>query len=140
MLCSQPGIPADRRFIRRHQRIAALCLLVYLACAYFIMDRPVTPTRIVLAGLSGAILFTMLVNAGLLLLHKFDEFQRALLTRSFLCATVITMGISLIWGFIETFSRGMVPTLPILSVPVILICLTAAAKLLIFRRHRSPVE
>jgi ABC-type enterochelin transport system permease subunit len=139
-MCSSFRNPADQRYARRCQRVTSVSLVGYLVCAHFVMDRPVTPTRILLAGLAGAFFFTLLISSGLLILRKFDEFQRILITRSFLWATVITMGFSVIWGFVELFSRGNVPNLSIIWIPVILITLTAGAKVFIFRQHRSPLD
>jgi hypothetical protein len=139
-MCISIRNPADQRFIRRCQRVTGVSLLSYLTCAHFITDRPVTPTRLLLAGLAGAFFFTLLISSGLVVRRKFDEFQRVLITRSFLWATVITMGFSIIWGFVERFSRGAIPTLSILWIPVTLIVLTAAAKVLIFRQNRFPID
>jgi hypothetical protein len=69
-----------------------------------------------------------------------DEFQRVLLTQSFVWATVITMGFATVWGFVETFSHGTVPHFPVILVPAVLSLTTAAAKVFIFRKHKSPAE
>ena len=139
-MCQAIRNPADRRFARTCQRVTGVCLIGYLTCAHFIADKPVSLSRLILAGVAGTFFFTLLISSGLLLLRKRDEFQRILLTRSFLWATIVTMGVATIWGFVELFSRGAVPNLPLIWLPVILICVTAAAKLLIFRHHRSPTE
>jgi hypothetical protein len=69
-----------------------------------------------------------------------DEFQRALLLRSFVWATVITMAVVTIWGFVELRAHGTVPHMGVIWVPMLLVCLTAAAKLLIFRQYRPASE
>jgi hypothetical protein len=132
--------PADRLFARRCQKITSLCLIAYLVCAHFVPDMPTSRFKLVLAGLAGAFFFTLLISSGLLVVSKKDEFQRILLTRSFLWATVITMGFATIWGFVDLFSPNSVPHIPLIFLPMILLCVTAGAKLLIFRQHRSPNE
>ena len=139
-MCQAIRNPADRRFARNCQKVTGICLIGYLICVHFVLDKPVSLSRLVLAGVTGTFLFALLISSGLLLLRKRDEFQRILLTRSFLWATIITMGFTTIWGFVQLFSRGTLPAFQIIWLPVILICLTAAAKLLIFRHHRSPRE
>ncbi len=140
MLCCQPNNPADRKFIRRGQIITSVCLIAYLVCAQIIRDKPVTPTRIVFAALAGAFFFALLVNSGTLVLRRFDEFQRILLTRSFVWATVITMGFATVWGMAELFSHDTIPQVSLVWLPIILVCITAAAKVFIFRQHKSPAE
>jgi hypothetical protein len=81
----------------------------------------------------------MLLLAALLVVRSGDEFRRVLLLRSLLWATVVTMGLTCVCGFIEAFSHGQV-RVPVLLVPAFLLTATAAAKLLIFRRHRVSDE
>jgi hypothetical protein len=139
-MCQVVQNPADRLFARRCQKITGLSLIGYLACAHFIPGMPTGRVKLVLAGLAGAFFFTLLISSGLLVLSKKDEFQRILLTRSFLWATVITMGFAIIWGFVDLFSPNSVPHIPLIFLPMILISVTAGAKLLIFRQYRSPSE
>ena len=140
MFCCQPNNPADRKFIRRGQKITSVCLVAYLVCAQIIRDKPVTPTRIACAALAGAFFFALLVNTASIILRRFDEFQRVLLTRSFLWATVITMGFATIWGFAELFSHDTIPHVSLVWLPLILVLITTAAKVFIFRQHKSPTE
>lgn len=95
---------------------------------------------LVLSGFAGAAFFAELISVGLLTIHLRDEFQRILLMRSFVWATLITMGLSTIWGFIELHSRGAVPRLHVIWIPMILVSFTAAAKLLIFRQYKPDSE
>jgi hypothetical protein len=132
--------PADRQFRRRCQIAISSSLVLYIVCSQLSLRYPHGLLSLVLAGLAGASFFTELISVGLLVVRIRDEFQRILLTRSFLWATVITMGFATIWGFVELHSHGTLPHLPLVFVPIILICVTAAAKLLIFRQYRSPVE
>ena len=69
-----------------------------------------------------------------------DEFQRALLVRSFLWATAGTMAFTTVWGFMELHGRGQVPHLDVIWVPMMLVCATAVAKVLLFRRHKIAYE
>ena len=96
--------------------------------------------RLVLAGIAGAFYFAFFVVIGVLAMGMRDEFQRVLLTRSFLWATIITMGLTMIWGFVELRSHGTVPHLPVLVLPAVLVAFTAAAKVFFFRQHKSPAE
>jgi len=139
-MCQPVRSPADRQFRRRCQIIASSCLVLFILCSQLALRYPSSLLSLVLDGCAGAFFFAELISVGLLILHIRDEFQRILLTRSFLWATVITMGFTTIWGFIELHSHGAVPHLPTIFLPIVLICVTAAAKLLIFRQHRSPVE
>jgi hypothetical protein len=139
-MCQSAKTSADRQFRRCCQVIASSCLLLFIICSRLAAQYPNGLLSLVLDGCAGAFFFAELISVGLLILHIRDEFQRILLTRSFLWATVITMGFTTIWGFIELHSHGTVPHLPTIFLPIVLICVTAAAKLLIFRQHRSPVE
>lgn len=132
--------PADRLLNRRYQRVTAACFLLYLACSQIAQRFPLSPLRLTLAGLSGCFFVAMVIGAGLRILRLRDEFQRILLTRSFVWATVITMAVATVWGFVETFSRGTVGHLPTILLPAILICAMAAAKVLIFRQYRPSGE
>lgn len=137
MICKSA---AARRFARRCRISISVSLVLFLGCSQLASRYPNGMLSPILAGLAGAFFFAELVSSGLLLLRMRDEFQRILLTRSFLWATVITMGFATVWGFVEVHGHGMVPEVPILSVPAVLIFVTAAAKLLIFRKYRSPSE
>ncbi len=93
-----------------------------------------------LAAVASALFFAEMVNVGLLITRLRDEFQRILLTRSFVWGTLTTMAFTTIWGFIELRARGVVPHLDSIWVPIVLICITAASKLLIFRQYRPENE
>jgi len=90
--------------------------------------------------LAGASFFAELIGVGLLVTRLRDEFQRALLTRSFIWATLITMALASIWGFVELHARDTVPHLNIIWIPIVLLVVTAGAKLLIFRQYRPANE
>lgn len=125
---------------RRYQQISAAFFLTYLALSQTLLHLRQGPLRLAVAGVCGAAFFAMLVGAGLRIRAMRDEFQRVLLTQSFVWATVITMGFATVWGFVETFSHGTVPHFPVILVPAVLILTTAAAKVFIFRNHKSPAE
>jgi hypothetical protein len=132
--------PADRLFRRRCQAVASACLVLYIACSQLSLHAGTGPLGLTLAGLAGASIFGEFVAVTFLVVRIRDEFQRVLLTQSFLWASVLTMAFATIWGMIELHSHDTVPHIPILVVPFILIILTAAAKLIIFRQHKSPAE
>lgn len=125
---------------RRYQRFTGVCLLGYLATLQTTLRMSPGLFRLALATLTGCFIFALLVGAGLRVLNMQDEFQRVLLQRSFVWATIVTTGLATIWGFVETYSQTTVPQVPVIFLPLILILLTAAAKVLLFRRHRSPAE
>lgn len=125
---------------RRYQRATIAFFLTYIVLSQVTTHLHQGPLRLLCAGLSGGAFFFILVIAGMRIMNMRDEFQRILLTRSFVWATVITMGFATTWGFVETFSHGTIPRFPIILMPVILILTTAAAKVLIFRKHKSPSE
>ena len=138
-MCPPLKNPVHRRF-RRHCQIAcSLSLIVYIACSQASLRMHSSKAALPLAGLAGSAFFTELVSAGLLITRLRDEFQRILLTRSFVWATLITMGFTTVWGFLELRRQG-VPHLDIIWIPIILICVTAAAKVLIFRQYRPESE
>jgi hypothetical protein len=132
--------PADRQFRRRCVGIASSCLVSYIACAQLAMKVGHGPAGMVLAGFAGAFFFAELVTVALLVVRMRDEFQRALLTQSFVWATVVTMAIATVWGFVELHGRDGFPHMPVLLVPALLIVFTTAAKVIVFRRHKSPAE
>ena len=139
-MCQAAKSSADRQF-RRHCQIATgLSLVVFILCSQASFRMHGSPMGLVLSGFAGAAFFAELVSVGLLTTRLRDEFQRTLLLRSFVWATLTTMGCTTVWGFIEMHSRGTVPHLDVIWIPMILVCFTAAAKLLIFRQYRPESE
>ncbi len=139
-MCQVIRNSADRRFRRRCQIIISASLVLFLVCSQLSLHHPTGVLSLTLAGLAGAFFFAELIGVGLLVFRIRDEFQRILLTRSFIWATIITMAFTTIWGFIELHAHDHLGRLPVLCIPFILIFTTAAAKLLIFRQYRSPSE
>jgi hypothetical protein len=131
--------PVKRRITRRSQMLASACLLIYLGTSQ-LATRTTGPFSMALAVIAGLSIFGEVFFVGNMVLTLRDEFQQILLTRSFVWATVITMGIVTVWGFVELHGRDSVPHLPVVMVPVMLLILTAFAKLIIFRQHKSPTE
>ena len=139
-MSSCSSTPAKRQFRFRCIAVAFGCLAAYFVTFYAI-PRPSTGLiPLILAAISGAFYFAFFVTVGVLAFGLRDEFQRVLLTRAFLWATIITMGITMIWGFVELGSHDTVPHLPVLILPAVLVAFTAAAKLFFFRQHKSPVD
>ncbi|MBV8898449.1 MAG: hypothetical protein JO051_18175 [Acidobacteriaceae bacterium] len=139
-MCTAIYNPADHQF-RRYCRIStAVSLVLFITCSQASTRLHGSPAGLVLAGLAGAAFFAELISVGLLLTRLRDEFQRALLIRSLLWATLITMALTMIWGFVELQSHGTVPHLDVLWIPLMLVCFTAGAKLLIFRQYRPESE
>jgi hypothetical protein len=139
-MCIAIRSATDRKFRRQCQIAVGLSLSLYVICSQASLRLHNSVAGIVLSGLAGAFIFTELLSFGLLVTRLRDEFQRILLTRSFIWATLITMCVTTVWGFIELHARGKVPHLNVLWIPMILICVTAAAKVLIFRQYRPESE
>ena len=139
-MCEGVRTLADRRYVRRCQIGAGACLLLYVAGSQLVTRTPQGPLATALAVISGLGFFGELVCVGLLTLRKLDEFQRVLMIRSFLWATIVTMGLTTVWGYVELSARRSIPRLDFIWIPVLLLCVTAAAKLLIFRHHRADVD
>ena len=139
-MCESVKNPVYRQFRRRCQVAAGASLSIYVVCSQAsqrISDRRL---GVVLAAVAGAAFFTELISVGLLITRLRDEFQRALLVKSFLWATVGTMALTTVWGFMELHGRGQVPHLDVIWVPMMLVCATALAKVFIFRQHRVAYE
>ena len=140
-MCEQPKSPADQRFQRKCQAAAGVSLVLYLVCSQTALRLHLgTAADAALAAVAGAAFFAELVSVGLLTLRLRDEFQRILLTRSFVWATLVTMALATVWGSVELHSRGSLPHLSVLWLPITLVCATAIAKLLIFRQHSAQGE
>ena len=139
-MCEVINRPADRQFCRRCLMGVGFSLAVYVACSQTALRMHDSPLTLALAGISGAAFFAELVIVGLLVTRIRDEFQRILLSRSFLWGTLITMGFTTIWGFIELHMHNGVPHLELIWIPIILIGMTAGVKLLIFRQYRPGSE
>jgi len=139
-MCQAVPTPADRRFRRQCQIGTSVSLLLFVSCSQASLRLHNASISLVLSGIAGAALFAELVSVGMLTLRLRDEFQRILLTRSFIWATLITMALTTIWGFLELHGNGAIPHLDIIWIPCILVSVTAAAKLLIFRQHKVEGE
>ena len=139
-MCEAARNPADQQFRRKCQVAVGASLMLYVSCSQAslrISDRRV---GLFLAGIAGAAFFAELISVGLLITRMRDEFQRVLLVRSFVWATLVTMALTTVWGFMELHGRGQLPHLDIIWVPIILVCATAVAKVFIFRQHRAEHE
>jgi hypothetical protein len=139
-MCPPVTNDSNRRFRRQCQIAVASSLVLYVTCSQASLRLHNSATGLVLSGLAGAFFFTEVLSFGLLVTRLRDEFQRILLTRSFVWATLITMCVTTIWGFIELHGHGRVPHLNVIWIPMLLICVTAAAKMLIFRQYRPENE
>jgi hypothetical protein len=139
-MCQAVKSPADRQLRRRCQIATSVSLVLYVVCSQASLRIHNSPVGLVLAGFAGAAFFAELVSVGLLVTRLRDEFQRALLTRSFVWATLITMAFTTTWGFVELHGHGAVPHLDVIWIPLALVCITAAAKLCIFRQYRPERE
>jgi hypothetical protein len=128
--------PANLRFRRKCVVAIAVSLMVYVVSMQMAMRASNSVASLVSSAISGSALCAEFVIVGLLVTRLHDEFQRALLLKSFLWATVVTMALAIVWGFMEMFGKRQVPHLDVLWVPIVLICATAVAKVFIFRQHR----
>lgn len=139
-MCPPVKNAVDRRFRRQCQIATGVSLILYMACSQASLRIHDGPVSLALAGIAGAAFFAELISVGLLVTRLRDEFQRALLTRSFVWATLITMALTSVWGFVELHARSAVPHLNIIWIPIILVVVTAVAKLVIFRQYRPGNE
>ena len=139
-MCQAVKNQADKRFRRQCQIAAGVSFILYFGCSQASLRLHNSSGGLMLAGVAGASFFAEIVSVGLLITRLRDEFQRTLLTRAFVWATLTTMAFTTIWGFLELHARGVVPHLDIIWVPVILICITVGAKLLIFQQYRPEDE
>ena len=139
-MCQAVLNPSAKSFRRKCQIAIASCLVLYMVCSQASLRMHHTLPGVLLSAVAGAAFFGELFSAGLLVFRLRDEFQRILLTRSFLWATVITMGLCTIWGFIDLHPHGTIPHLDLIWIPMILVCLTAVAKLLLFRQYRPGLD
>jgi hypothetical protein len=139
-MCEPVRSPALRQFRRKCQVAAAASLLVYVVCSQASQRIAEWRIGVVLAAVAGAAFFAELISVGLMITRLRDEFQRALLVKSFLWATVGTMAFVTVWGSMELHGRGQVPHLDVIWVPMMLVCATALAKLFVFRQHRVVYE
>jgi hypothetical protein len=139
-MCLPVRNSADRKYRRYCQIAVALSLVLYVVCSQASLRMHNSLVGLALAGVAGASFFAEMLSFGLLVTRLRDEFQRILLTRSFVWATLITMALTTIWGFIELHARGSVPHLNVVWIPIILVCVTAGAKVFIFRQYRPEIE
>ncbi|MGB6132591.1 MAG: hypothetical protein WBG54_12490 [Acidobacteriaceae bacterium] len=139
-MCLSIRNAADRRFRRQCQIATGISLILYMAFSQASIRTHNGPAGLTMAGIAGASFFAELVSVGLLVTRLRDEFQRVLLTRSFVWATLITMALTTIWGFVELHAPRTVPHLNVIWIPMILLVVTAGAKLFIFRQYRPENE
>ena len=139
MECS-PISPPERLRIRRLRRILATTLVLFLTTNIFLSRNLAGWSGTAVAAFTGLLFFGILLLTALLVMRTLDEFQQALMIRSFLWGTFITMGIAAVWGYVEEVPGTRLPHLPLAVVPAALTVVTTLAKLLIFRRHQSPHE
>jgi hypothetical protein len=139
-MCQTVRNEADRQFRRKCQIAAGLGLVMFVMCSQGSLRMHRGPVDLALAGLAGSAFFTELVSVGLLIGRLRDEFQCALVLRSFVWATVITMAVVTIGASLRLRAHGTVPHVGVIWVPMLLVCLTAAAKLLNFREYRPASE
>jgi uncharacterized membrane protein len=139
-MCQKFKSSKDLQFRRNCQIGVGISLLVYVLCSQASARTQNAGASIALAAIAGLALFSELMSVGLLTTRIRDEFQRILLTRSFVWATLITMGFATIWGFVELRARTAVPHLDIIWIPLMFVFLMAGAKVLIFRQYRPESE
>ncbi len=139
-MCQEAKSENNRRLRRRCRIAVGLCLLTYSVCSQTALRVENASFRLALSGVAGAAFFAELVSVGILITRLRDEFQRMLLLRSFLWGTLVTMAFATIWGFMEVHGGSEIPHINLLWVPIALICITAGAKLLIFRKYRPESD
>ena len=135
-MCQAARTIEDFQFRRKCQITAGLSLVVYLLCSQTSLRTGDAHLGLVLSGLSGAAFSTELISVGLLIMRLRDEFQRALLVRSFLWATVVTMVVTMIWGSMEMHAHGQMPHLDLIWIPLALV----AEQLKVSRQSVNAIE
>ena len=136
--CAQPRSPEQKRAIVRSRRVSSAALIVFFALSQMLQFMKLGPLRTTIGVIAGLAFCAVIASSGQLVWISSDEFRRHLLAKSFFAATILTFLFASLWGFAELFSHGTVPHIPLLILPVMLIFLTAAAKVVIFRQHRAP--
>ena len=122
--------PIKRRFVPA-MSFAFLLLLASDKAMHYVVPGTL---RSVLATVAGASFTAMMVFLLLIGYLACDEFQRKLFQQSLLWAALLVMAFCSIWGFLQ-FARMPLPEVPLALLPVAFLIATAAAKLIIFRRH-----
>jgi hypothetical protein len=139
-MCEKVKSAKDLQFRRKCQMGVGISLLVYVLCSQASARTHGAGASLALAAIAGVALFSELMSVGLLVTRIRDEFQRILLTRSFVWATLITMAFATVWGSMEMRARIAVPHVDIIWIPIIFVCVMAGAKVLIFRQYRPESE
>lgn len=139
MRCDTPAVTGQNK-AGFYRRLSSIVFVMYLGTAGLVQAYPAGRFGLAVSLASGALFFAVLVTGGLLVAQRMDEFQRTLLTQSFLWATIGTMGFASIYGYVEAAPGSHVPHLPLLVLPVTLVLLTVATKAFFFRRNRADSE
>jgi hypothetical protein len=126
--------PAARRYMARFLPAMLLYVVIFEAATWYWLRLHPTGLRAVLAALVPAIPVLFAIRAMLLLLREeTDEYLRARGLEVWALATVLTLGLCTVWGFLDQFE--VVPHLPLWAVfPLWAVCLFPA-HILVQKRH-----
>ncbi len=98
-----------------------------------------TRLAVVEAIVSGLGFAGIVVLSWMVVLRSGDEYRRALLSKALTWGVGATVALTSIWGYVET-AWPAAPRLPMLAVPTVLIFVTTAAKVLVFRRELATKD
>lgn len=136
----RPLTPEDRRTINRLRRFMFASLLFYFAGNFLTVHYRQGALNLVLGTVTGVCFFSAMALAGAMAYRQMDEFQRILLTRSFLLGTLVTLAGVTVWGYLEAFAAAAPHWhLQPFAIPGALVVLTALFKVILFRRNRAPM-
>jgi hypothetical protein len=100
--------------------VSLACFLAAFSAALVLFNRPVSPNgaiAILLASSPALGLIGAFGAIGRLIVDIRDEYQRMLFVKQILIATVITLSVATIWGFLERF--GQAPRVPAFSIAIL---------------------
>lgn len=126
--------PAPRRYLMRFLPAMLLYVALFEAATWYWLHRHPTGLAAVLAALVPAIPVLFAIRAMLLLLREeTDEYLRSRGMEEWTHATVLTLGLCTVWGFLDQFA--VVPHLPLWAVfPLWAVCLFPA-RIIVQKRH-----
>jgi len=126
--------PAARRYLLRFLPAMLLYVAVFEAAVWYYLHMHPAGLKAVLAALAPAVPVLFAIRAMLLLLREeTDEYLRARGMEEWALATVLTLGVCTVWGFLDQFE--VVPHLPLWAVfPLWAVCLFPA-HVIVQKRH-----
>jgi hypothetical protein len=139
MAMKQCGYTAeDRAAILQLRKAMVVLLIVFLGVQAVMRMRLSGAAGMTVAVLAGACFCGIMGVAWAVVLRSADEYRRVLLQRSVMWALGLTLGAVTVCGYVEVGMRTSLHV-PLLAVPLCFVMLTAAMKLVVFRRAAVDV-